>query len=330
MPTDALVLAPVVLAVVLVVSAVGKLRSPSASAQAFRDLRVPGPLSKRLVVSALPYAELLLALALLLLGGAPGVLAAAAAVLLFAAYLMLVTRALGFEQDVACACFGAFAPGRITRGTVLRNAWLLALAVVAVGSSLQADSVATRVADGRAPWWWLLGALAAAATVGLVVGGSQQRPAHAAQPCADVTEEGDYVRVRTPALPVVLGDGSTTDLRRLSAGRPQLLLHVSETCGSCTEVIEAAPGWRERLPAVDVRLVLGSEPGATALTSRTEPLTVHDPEGLVGETFDMQATPSAVLLGADGLLAGGPVVGSHAVPQLVDDILHELAGLPTP
>ena len=71
-------------------------------------------------------------------------------------------------------------------------------------------------------------------------------------------------------------------------------------------------------------------PGATALTSRTEPLTVHDPEGLVGETFDMQATPSAVLLGADGLLAGGPVVGSLAVPQLVDDILHELAGLPTP
>ena len=32
----------------------------------------------------------------------------------------------------------------------------------------------------------------------------------------------------------------------------------------------------------------------------------------------MQATPSAVLLGADGLLAGGPVVGATAVPEFVD------------
>ena len=324
MPTDALVLAPIILAVVLVVSAVGKLRSPRASAEAFRDLRVPPPLASRYVVEALPYAELLLALSLLLLGGAAGVVAAAAAVLLFTAYLVLVARALGFEEDVDCACFGAFAPGRITRRTILRNAWLVALAALAVAASTQGQSVAARVMNGQSPWWWLAGALAAAATVAFTVGTSHEDESRTPQPYAEVPGDGDYLRVRTPALPVVLGDGSTTHLRRLSADRPQLLLHVSETCGSCMEVIEVVPVWREKLPAVDVRLVLRSEPGATALTERVEPLSVHDPEGLIGETFDMQPTPSAVLLGSDGLLAGGPVVGSYAVPDFVEDILREL------
>ncbi|MBW8732418.1 MAG: hypothetical protein JF622_16000, partial [Terrabacter sp.] len=127
MPSDALALAPVILAVVLVVSAVGKLRSPSASAEAFRDLRVPTTLSGRLVVEALPWGELLLAVALLLVGGPVGIVAAVAALLLFTAYLVLVVRAVGFDEDVDCACFGEFAPGRITRRTVVRNAWLVLL-----------------------------------------------------------------------------------------------------------------------------------------------------------------------------------------------------------
>ncbi|GAB3880197.1 TlpA family protein disulfide reductase [Terrabacter terrigena] len=331
MPTDALVLAPVILACVLVASAVGKVRSPSASVQAFRDLRVPAPLSGRFVVAALPWVELLLAPGLLLVGGAGGVLLAAVAFLLFAAYLVLVTRALGFDEDVECACFGTFAPGRISGRTVLRNTWLLVLGVAALARSLDGDSVAARLADGRAPWWWLAGAVAAAVTVGLVAGqGGRAADARTSRAYAEAAEDGDYVRARTPALPVTLGDGSATTLRELSAERPQLLVHVSETCGSCVEVIEAVPGWRDRLPAVDIRLVLRAAPGASTLTSVTEPHSVHDPEGFVGETFDMQATPSAVLLGADGMLAGGPVVGSYAVPDLVDGILRELAELHTP
>ncbi|MFM6848386.1 MAG: MauE/DoxX family redox-associated membrane protein [Terrabacter sp.] len=327
MPTDALAIAPVILACVLVVSAVGKLRSRSTSAGAFRDLRVPAPLSGRLVVELLPYVELVLAVGLVVVGGPAGTLVAVAALLLFAAYLLLVTRALGFHEDVDCACFGAFAPGRITRRTILRNVWLVVLAAGGVGASLQGGSVASRVAEGQTPWWWLVGSVAAAATVALVVSPAGGTDRAVPQPYANATDEGDYVRARTPAVPVVLGDGSTATLRTLSAERPQLLVHVSEICGSCVEVIEAVPGWRERLPAVDIRLVVGAAPGASALTSATEPPSVHDPQGLVAETFDMRATPSAVLLGADGLLAGGPVVGSHAVPELVADIVRELAEL---
>src|SRR3954471_6096738 len=169
-PTDALALAPVLLAVVLVVSAVGKLRSPSASAEAFRDLRVPAQLSGTLVVEALPWVELLLAVALVLAEPLVGAVVAVGALLLFTAYLLLVVRALGFDEDVDCACFGAFAPGRITGRTVVRNAWLVGLSVAALGVSLQGSWVAARVADGRLPWWWIAGAMAAAVTTWLVTG----------------------------------------------------------------------------------------------------------------------------------------------------------------
>ena len=325
-PTDALALAPVILAVVLVVSAVGKLRAPRASAEAFRDLRVPALLSGPLVVQGLPWVEVVLAVALVVAGGAVGAVAAVAALLLFTAYLVLVVRALGFDEDVECACFGEFAPGRITRRTVVRNAWLVALSAVAVGvATTQASSVAARVADGRLPWWWLMAAVAAALTTWLVAGASGAPSAEAAQvdPSAPAQDEGDYVRCRTPALPVTLGDGTTTTLRRLSAERPQLLLYVSETCGSCVPVIEGASAWREQLPQLDVRLVLRFDPSSSTLGSAEEPLSVHDTEGLVYETFDLR-TPSALLLGADGLLAGGPVIGSTAVPEFVDDIRSEL------
>ncbi|WP_330476611.1 MauE/DoxX family redox-associated membrane protein [Terrabacter sp. C0L_2] len=321
MPTDALVLAPVVLAVVLVVSAVGKLRAPSASAEAFRDLRVPAALSGSLVVQALPWVEIALALGLVALGGLPGAAAAVATLVLFAAYLVLVVRALGFDEDVECACFGEFAPGRISRRTVVRNAWLVALA--AVGVAAQSPSVLTRIADGLLPWWWLAGAVAAAITTWLVVGGSSAA-VPTVEPTAYADEEGDYVRYRTPALPIMLGDGSTSTLRALSAERPQLLLYVSDWCSSCHDVVEAVPRWRELLGPVDVRLVLADAPSETALTSADEPQSLHDTERLLNESFGMRRTPSAILLGADGLLAGGPVVGHDDVLEFVEAIAVEL------
>lgn len=324
MPFDALAIAPVILAVVLVASAVGKLRSPRSSAEAFRDLRVPAPLAGPAVVRALPWVEIALAGLLLLAGGWLGVLAALGALGLFAAYLGLVVRALGFEQPVDCACFGEFAPGRITRRTVLRNAWLLALSLLGAALSFDGLSPVARLAAGSGSWAWLAGAAAAAVTTYLIEG---HRPAD--QGAVVATTAGgddleDYIRTRTPAVPVTLADGSTTDLRQLSTQRAQLLLYVSETCGSCAEVIAAAPGWRQRLPEIDVRLLIALEPGASGLRSLEEPMTAHDPERRVKESFGMSGSPSAVLLGADGLLAGGPVTGSPTIQEFVAEVAEAL------
>jgi hypothetical protein len=136
--------------------------------------------------------------------------------------------------------------------------------------------------------------------------------------------EGDYLRSPTPAVLVTLGDGTVTHLRQLSAHRPQLLVYVSDGCFSCNDVIAAVPSWRDDLPQLDVRVLVRQPVDGSALTSTEEPMSVHDTDGLVSESLGMRATPSAILLGADGLLAGGPVVGATAVPEFVSDIRQEL------
>ncbi|MEW1954974.1 MauE/DoxX family redox-associated membrane protein [Terrabacter sp. NPDC080008] len=327
MPTDALALAPALLAVVLVVSAVGKLRSPEESARAFRDLRVPQPLANSLVAQSLPWGELVLAVGMVLAGSLAAVVVDAVTLLLFAAYLVLVVRALGFDEDVDCACFGSLAPGRVTRRTVVRNAWLVALAAIALVAAASGGSVVARVADGRLPWWWLLGAAAAAVTTVLVLGTGQAGAVGdggTEHLDGQAVEEGDYVRSRTPALPVTLGDGTETDLRALSSARAQLLLFVSEGCGSCGGVIAATAQWAAELPELDVRHVLEVVPGVGTLTRAEEPRSVHDPAHRLWDSFGVRGTPSAVLLGADGLLAGGPVTGAEHVPGFVADIRAEL------
>ncbi len=324
MPSDALAIAPAILAVVLVVSAVGKLRSPRRSAEAFRDLRVPAPFNSGPAVEALPWGEVLLALLLVVAGGWLGVVVAVAALLLFTAYLLLVLRALGFDVPVDCACFGEFAPGRITRRTVVRNAWLVALALLGIIGSIGGASLLGRVVDGTAPWWWLASAAAAALTCWLVVGSAPGDTATRPTNGPNAQELDDYLRSRTPALPVTLGDGSETDLRALSSERAQLLLFVSEGCGPCTTVIAETPQWRTQLPQIDIRHVVTVGPEVGSLTSPEEPRSLHDPAMRLQASFGFRATPTAVLLGADGLLAGGPVTGGDAVPEFVADIREQL------
>lgn len=324
MPNDALAIAPLILAAVLTASAAGKLRSPRASAEAFRDLRVPAPFANRAVVRALPGAELGLALLLVIAGGWLGLAASVAAILLFAAYLTLVVRALGFEESVDCACFGEFAPGRISRRTVLRNAWLVVLSLATLASSVQGDSPLARLLHEQDGLAWLVAALAAALTTYLVVGRAPEQREAEAESVAPTEYLDDYVRTITPALPVTLGDGTETDLRALSAQRAQLLLFVSEGCGPCVDVISATALWREQLPEIDIRHVVGVEPGTGALTRAEEPRSVHDTSRRLYDSFGFRGTPTALLLGADGLLAGGPVTGDVAVPEFVAEVTAEL------
>ncbi len=315
------------LAAVLVVSAVGKLRAPERARDAFTAMGVPLWLNRPLVARAHPWAEIVLALLLLAVTGPAGVAVATAALLLMLVYVVLVVRALRSPVDVDCACFGSLGSERVTGLTVWRNVWLSALAGVTLCCSFGDRSVLGRVgALGNGELWWLVAAAAAALTVALVL-----HSAPHAEPDVEIWGESEdqsgYVRSRTPAVPVTLADGTTTNLRRLSKERAQLLVYVSEGCGSCQDIIAAVPQWQRELPQIDVRFIVAVSPEITRLTSRDKPLSIHDTERLVWDSFGMGGTPSAVLLGADGLLAGGPVVGRLAVPEFVDEIRNELGVL---
>lgn len=335
MPIAFTVLVPMIVGLVFVASGLLKIQHPDDPA-AWEQLGVPRLLQRPALVRAHPWVEVVLGVVLITLGGWVGLLAALGAVGLMAAYTELIVRALRRPEPSSCACFGA--ASAVTRGTLVRNLWLLLLAVLAVVVALPAVAPGPLVslfgAGGDAVAWTVM-AVAAALTVWLVVrdgaspAASEARAAEA--PAGAVVEDEemlDYLRARTPAVPVTLADGSTATLRDLSASRAVLLFAVSEACGSCVPVIDRIPAWREQFPELDVRVLLANEPGISALTSSEEPQSLHDPQQYVRHSLGYWATPSAVLLGADGMLAGGPVTGEQAITEFVEDIEEQLhAGL---
>jgi len=308
-----------IVAVVLLTSGIAKLRTPDDEA-GWAELGVPAALRRPWLMRLHPITEIVLAAGLLLLGGVLGILAAVVATLVFLVYLVMVWRAKRRTPDATCACFGARKP--ITGRTLLRNGWLVLLALAAVFGLSVAPPLGGVLAIPNA-WPWVLALAAVAVTYVLI---DQPDAVGEAAPASDDDLE-DYVRTRTPAVPVTLGDGSGVNLRTLSARQPLLLLAVSETCGACTPVIESAPRWRELLPEVSVRLLVRAAPAESTLTSAQEPQTLHDPDDYVRSSIADWPTPTAVLLGIDGLLAGGPVTGEPAIEEFVGDVYESLHGI---
>jgi hypothetical protein len=92
----------------------------------------------------------------------------------------------------------------------------------------------------------------------------------------------------------------------------------------CAPVIESAPAWRELLPEIDIRLLVTRSPQESRLTDTSEPQTVHDPHNYVSGSIADWYSPTAILLGADGMLAGGPESGHDAIRDFVEEIRASL------
>jgi hypothetical protein len=296
-------------------------------------LGVPKLLRRQWLLRLHPWGEIALGAALVVLGGWLGLAAAIVAVALMAGYLWLVVRARGASEDASCACFGS--KRRITRVTIMRNVWLLALAVASAAVIWTAPLLGGALAVAFTGWWGtVLGAAAAALTAALVLWPDEPRAVAAEAPQTPVAEvpvdgdgELDYVRTRTPAVPLFLADGTRVNLREITRARPLLMLAVSSTCGSCTMVIEKSPEFRTLLPEVDVRLMFTHAHDSGRLSELTEPQSLHDPDHLVSSSIQDWRVPSAVLFGIDGLLAGGPVTGVREIDEFVGDIYESLHGV---
>jgi len=132
MPIPAGVVAPLILAVVLVTSAVAKARQPSSTISAITLLRLPRFLQNLTIARALPVGEVVLALAMLSPWVPLARLASWAALALFAAYLLIIARAMTFDPRPSCGCFGNIGDQRVRAQTVWRNAVFVTLALVVV------------------------------------------------------------------------------------------------------------------------------------------------------------------------------------------------------
>lgn len=333
MPT-ALSLAPLTLAAVLVLSGVAKLGDPGSTASMIRLLRLPAFLGHRVVLRTLPVVELATALLLLTPWRWTYAAGAALSLALFAAFLVVVARAMTFNPRPTCGCFGRVGDHRITARTVWRNVLLLVLALVTAGIAVSGTAGGALVARyDTGDWLWLALAAALAAVAVLVLGGSgpsggrpgPSRPASSVPASQTVHPDAelDYVRAPIPRGVLLAPDLRVSSLHALAHQRAQLLVLANCWCGSTMETIEKLPSWRQRLPQLDVQLVHTHRPWDEPALSGLDGVW-WDPGSAVYDALQAGVSPAAVLLGADGLLAGGPVSGVASVEEFVDDIIAEL------
>ncbi len=335
MPPSAAVVAPLAVVVTLLLSGVAKWREIQSTRSVIVLLRLPKVLQSRWVAWALPVGEVVLALVLLQPWLPLFRVGAEVAVLLFLAYWVVVARALRFDPRPSCGCFGRIGDQTIRPRTLVRNTVLVALAAVTLWLAVRGDTTWSVLRDGGSTTaWWLVGAVAVA-TLAVLIGGSpvgdSGRPSSPPPAAAEATGE-DYVRRPIPEALLVAPSGSVMTLAEMVRERAQLLVATNCTCGSTGATVEAMGRWRGTLPRLGVRYVSAGVPleRMSEVFAGLPDDALYDHQGLAWKTLGMQGSPSAVLLGADGLLAGGPVTGLEQIEDFVAEIAEALAAEPEP
>lgn len=340
----ALLLIPLTLVVVLVVSALAKLKARSSTASAVRLLRLPPVLKPELVATVLPPAEIVLALAMLSPWLPLARAAALGALLLFLTYWVIIARAMTFDPRPSCGCFGQIGDQRVTAKTLTRNTVLLAGAAAFMWMTWAQGETVFGFFDGvtSREGLLLLGAGYAVLVAWFVLsppapvkprksGRKARRDArrHAATgqsetgPDAAPAEE-EYVRLPIPDAILLDGARNPLSLLQLTQTGPVLLVFVTCGCPSTRATWSHLERWAEMTPAVRVLGVETGQYGDFGIEGVAERL-FYDPAGRAFAALRMPGTSSAVLLGADHLIAGGPVLGDGEIEELVTEIAQALA-----
>ena len=327
--------APILLSITLLISGLAKLGAREGTQDAMRSLRLPLPTMHASVASVLPVTEIVLALAIWIPAPPLQVLLTGLVAALMLTYLVIIARALTFEEQVHCSCFGTLASPTVSRTTLVRNVLLSVLGLLAV---VAAASGAMTTLLVQAPMGLIglgLALLIAIALTAATIGGSVAEtdadaltaPAPAA---ADPDEDEllDYERSPIPAAVLQQPDGRLITLTQLTAQRAALLVFVTEGCGPCERVLDHAEEWIGELEqTLQVRFVFSRplDQLRERTTDRVEGHALHDLQFTARTALGGTSAPSAVLLGADGQLAGGPVNGGSSVIEFVQEIREQLA-----
>ena len=267
-----------------------------------------------------PWVEVALGLWLLLATGPALVVVAVLVLLLFVAYLVLVVRAVRRPDPVDCGCFGALGDSRVTRVTVWRNALLVLSAFLCVVAGLRGVGVIGAVVDG------------VGAAVDRLGRADRRRRRARRLPRPGVgcrvsgprsTTTASYERRATPRAEVLTEDGRLVLLSEQSRTAAHLLVFLSPGCGPCGRIGPQLAQWAADLDPVTVRAVVAAQPQSIAEMPYLAGHAYFDPFALARTAFGV-ATPAAVLLGTDGMLAGGPVQGEDDVNAFVAELTGRL------
>lgn len=324
---SALVVFPLLVGGVLLASGLGKIGSSGRLGEAGVRFGIPARWSTLGTARLLIAGEIVLAVAVLVAPWPLSVGACAASVVVLAGFTVLTARAHRRGDDFDCGCFGVLAETRVGRGLVVRNAALLAAAVVAlVGALLSRRSIPqTLAALGAEGWSWLAAATAISIGVAVVVRFLERdraRPTEPAAPAENAQTEVERLlgyRV-APRFEVVRRDGTVVDTHSLVATTPHLLLFVRPGCGSCDRLMEAADELQASL-GDDARLLYATGAAREVLDAAHPGLGERVVFGIASarEKLGVEKTPAAVLIGLNGRLVAGPVHGAQAVLDVVEN-----------
>lgn len=334
-----LLLCTSILVVTLTASGIAKAKDPSSTVEGILNLGLDSVAPLKLTPAVLPWAELVLAAGLLLAPGPlfPVFTIASCALMVF--YLVVIARALATGRTEGCNCFGKKSAAPVSRYTLIRNIALTVAGILTVVASFVGGKalVYELVGLNGSGWLWAVGAGLIALTLWAI-----QRGESLAEPAPDIPEvvlpsaadeSEDYVRVPIPYASIYTTDGRVTTLRDMSRVQARVLFFASPTCGSCTPILKTIPRWQKLLPQLGLHPVFSSEEKihqAHKLEKLDEGVeALVDPKHAAMHNFG-RGTPMAVILGSDGMLAGGPVAGTSDVKQLMDDLLVEFGAIKDP
>lgn len=334
-----LLLCTSILVVTLTASGIAKAKDPSSTVEGILNLGLDSVAPLKLTPAVLPWAELVLAAGLLFAPGPLFPVFAIASCALMVFYLVVIARALATGRTEGCNCFGKKSAAPVSRYTLIRNIALTIAGILTVVASFVGGKavVYELVGLNGSGWLWAVGAALIALTLWAI-----QRGESLAEPAPDIPEvvlpsaadeSEDYVRVPIPYASIYTTDGRVTTLRDMSRVQARVLFFASPTCGSCTPILKTIPRWQKLLPQLGLHPVFSSEEKirqAHKLEKLDEGVeALVDPKHAAMHNFG-RGTPMAVILGSDGMLAGGPVAGTSDVKQLMDDLLVEFGAIKDP
>jgi peroxiredoxin len=331
----------VLLAIVFLAAAAGKLTDPVGTREAVANFGVPEAL-RRPVAAALPAAEL--AVTTLLLFGSTRMAGAAGALGLLALFSAAIAANLARGRTPECHCFGQLHSAPLDWRMLARNAVLGGLAVVILvpGSGDPGPSVfgwtgtlspigIVAVAAGLAAGGLALaGGLAFVALMRshgrlLVRLDALQRSVEAAG--IDVPGEEAVLELgRDPGSPAPAFTADTADGQRVSLtdllepGLPLLLAFTSPSCGPCRALLPTLARWQQDHAAtLTIAVISDGEPAAIRAEQEDHGLgsVLMDPDFTVYGAYQAIGTPSAVLVSPDGRIASYVAPGAEAIEELL-------------
>ena len=271
---------------------------------------------------ALPVAELVVAIALLIAPSARW--GATAALLLLLTFAGGVARAMSRGEAPDCHCFGQIHSEPAGRSTLIRNGILAATAafvlVAGPGPSLTAGLASLHGAEIAVV---VVSALAAVLAVAVAQLWTERRRLKRELAAAIAARSAPGLRRGTwaPDFDLTPIRGTTRSLTAmLERLRPAVLVFVSTGCGACLELLPSLGRWQESLSesVTLVAMFAGERKEVERLCEESElSLALAQKEFEVFELYQLRATPSAVLVGFDGTVGGAPAEGVPAIEALI-------------